>query len=253
MARVTFTPQPLEVLTVPAREKHTATVIFVHGLGDSGHSWQRLADSLTRDPELQHIKYIFPHAPVMAITANFGMRMPAWYDVVSFKSTAPEDNDDFGMLRSMASLGALVEREVTAGIPPDRIVFGGFSQGAAMTLLTGLSYEHKLGGLIVMSGRLRLGKKVKLLLHASNIHTPIFWGHGRNDPLVTYEMGMWSIQYMRTEYGLTDADPDAPEKGGLALHIYDAVHTVPDEELEDVKEWVKRVLPARQAVVSAQG
>ena len=53
----------------------------------------------------------------MAITANYGMRMPAWYDVLSFKSNAPEDNDDFGMLRSIASLGALVEAEIKSGIP----------------------------------------------------------------------------------------------------------------------------------------
>ncbi|TFY56767.1 hypothetical protein EVJ58_g7432, partial [Rhodofomes roseus] len=158
-----------------------------------------------------------------------------------------------GMLRSIASLGALVDAEINAGIAPERIIFGGFSQGAAMTLLTGLSCERKLGGLIVLSGRLRLGKKVKLLLQARNITTPIFWGHGRNDPLVTYEMGMWSIQFMKTEYGLMDADPLAPEKGGVALHIYDAVHSVPDQELDDVKAWVKRVLPgpARDACVSA--
>ena len=99
----------------------------------------------------------------MAITANFGMRMPAWYDVLSFKSTAPEDSDDFGMLRSIASLGALIEAEIKSGIPSERIIFGGFSQGAAMTILTGLIREHKLGGLIVLSGRLRLGKKVKLV------------------------------------------------------------------------------------------
>ena len=99
----------------------------------------------------------------MAITANFGMRMPAWYDVLSFKSTAPEDSDDFGMLRSIASLGALIEAEIKSGIPSERIIFGGFSQGAAMTILAGLIREHNLGGLIVLSGRLRLGKKVKLV------------------------------------------------------------------------------------------
>lgn len=99
----------------------------------------------------------------MAITANYGMRTPAWYDVLSFRSAAAEDNDDFGMLRSIASLGALIEAEIKSGIPSERIIFGGFSQGASMTILTGLIRECNVGGLIVLSGRLRLGKRVKLV------------------------------------------------------------------------------------------
>lgn len=97
----------------------------------------------------------------MAITANYDTRMPAWYDVLS--ATAPVDHDDFGMLRSIASLGALIDEEIKSGIPPERIIFGGFSQGASMTILTGLIHEHSVGGLVVLSGRLRLGKRVKLV------------------------------------------------------------------------------------------
>ncbi|KAH9840181.1 uncharacterized protein C8Q71DRAFT_746138 [Rhodofomes roseus] len=125
-------------------------LVFVHGLGDSGHSWQRIAASFNRDSTVQHrVEYIFPHAPVMAITAKFCMRMPAWYDVLTFISTAPEDNDDFGMLRWIASLGAL---------------------GTAMTLLTGLSSERKLGGLIVLSRRLRLGEKSQAVATSAKYH-----------------------------------------------------------------------------------
>ncbi|KZT70329.1 lysophospholipase I [Daedalea quercina L-15889] len=248
MARVTYTPQRLEKLTVPAREKHTATVIFAHGLDESGANWMHLAEVLSRDPELRHIKYIFPHAPVMAISAKFGMRMPAWYDVISFESVTTEgDSDDFGMLRSIANLGALVEAEINAGIPPERIIFGGFRQGGCMALLTGLTYEHELGGLILLSGRLQLGKKVKLLMQPRTLTTPIFWGHGVYDTMVSFDAAERSLAHLRRECGLADADPDAPEKGGVLIRKYNTAGFATEEELKDVKEWMKRVIPAEPA------
>ena len=58
-------------------------------------------------------------------------------------------------------------------------------------------------------------------------------------------MGKTSIEVLRKEYGLKDADPNAPEKGGVEIHAYDIEHTVSDEELGDLRKWVKRIVPSQ--------
>ena len=87
-------------LVVPAVARHTATVIFVHGLGDEGAGWIDLAENWRRRSKFSETKFIFPNAPVIPITVvcchaalrydataltgrqNGGMRMPGWYDIV---------------------------------------------------------------------------------------------------------------------------------------------------------------------------
>jgi poly(3-hydroxybutyrate) depolymerase len=81
------------------------------------------------------------------------------FDILSFGFNAAEDEK--GMLQTVHSLNQLITAEVDAGIPANRIVLGGFSQGAAMTVLTGLTAERKLAGLAVLSGWLPLREKIK--------------------------------------------------------------------------------------------
>lgn len=152
---------PLKFLTVPAAAKHTATVIFVHGLGDSGHGWKPVADMFKTEPSLRHIKWILPHAPTIPITANMGMEMPGWFDIYSFGFKGVEDED--GMLQTVATLQTIINTEIEqSNISSDRIVLGGFSQGGAMSLLTGLtSKDHKLGGIVSLSGWLPMNAKVQ--------------------------------------------------------------------------------------------
>lgn len=71
-------------LLFPATAKHTATVIFVHGLGDTGHGWASTVENWRRRQRLDEVKFILPHAPSIPITCNMGMRMPGWYDIVSY-------------------------------------------------------------------------------------------------------------------------------------------------------------------------
>lgn len=65
------------------------------------------------------------------------------------------------MLKTVHSLNQLVTAEVDAGIPANRIVLGGFSQGGAMSLLTGLTAERRLAGLAILSGWLPLHATIK--------------------------------------------------------------------------------------------
>jgi len=150
---------PLKFLTIPAAAKHTATVIFAHGLGDTGYGWKAVADMFKGDPSLRHIKWILPHAPTIPITANMGMQMPGWFDIYSFGFKGVEDED--GMLKTVSTLQTLIKNEIEENhITPDRIVLGGFSQGGAMSLLTGLTMkDYKLGGLVALSAWLPIHQK----------------------------------------------------------------------------------------------
>lgn len=65
------------------------------------------------------------------------------------------------MLRTVSSVNQLISAEVDSGIEPGRIVVGGFSQGAAMSILTGLTSERKLAGVVALSGWAALRNKLE--------------------------------------------------------------------------------------------
>jgi lysophospholipase-1 len=125
------------------------------------------------------------YSPIRPVTANMGIEMPSWYvsactiplsgtdvfqrfDIYSFGFNT--DEDEKGMLESVSDINALIAEEVNSGLDPSRIILGGFSQGGTMSLLTGLTSERKLGGLVVLSGWLPLRNKFKTV---SNIRYAI--------------------------------------------------------------------------------
>ncbi|KAF8638581.1 hypothetical protein AX17_002123 [Amanita inopinata Kibby_2008] len=240
MSPVSLIAGPLKCLTVPASTRHTATVIFVHGLGDSGYGWKPVADIFQADAGLSHVKWILPHSPVRSVKANMGMEMPSWFDIYSFGFDA--DEDEKGMLESARKINDLITAEVDTGVDPSQIVLGGFSQGAAMSLLTGLTGERKLAGIAVLSGWLPLRHKFKALAsrHATSI--PIFWGHGSDDPLVRYELCSHSIECLKEKIGIPTTTPNNIK--GIESHTYQGMHHVTcPKELDDLKKWLKSVIP----------
>ncbi|KAH7926769.1 Phospholipase/carboxylesterase [Leucogyrophana mollusca] len=240
---------PLKFLTVAPTAKHTATVIFMHGLGDSGYGWKPVADMFS--PDLRHVKWILPHAPSQPVTANMGMEMPSWFDIYSFDFDASEDSK--GMFQSMRSIDTLIKAEVDAGIPPSRIVLGGFSQGSALTLITSLlgtkaredwgGESWNLGGAVILSGWLPLKARFKELAGTNIANIPIFWGHGTQDPIVQYRFGRDSVGYLRAELGVRDASKTGTPIG-LNFQTYAGMeHTTCPQELRDLKEFLRRTLP----------
>ena len=81
------------------------------------------------------------------------------FDIRSFDFSSEEDES--GMLRTVSSVNQLISAEVDSGIEPGRIVVGGFSQGAAMGILTGLTSERKLAGVVALSGWAALRNKLE--------------------------------------------------------------------------------------------
>jgi len=185
---------------------------------------------------------ILPHSPITAVKANMGMEMPSWFDIYSFGFDT--DEDEKGMLQSARLIGQLITAEVDSGTDPGRIVLGGFSQGATMSLLTGLTGERKLAGIAVLSGWLPLRNKFKAMSspHASSI--PVFWGHGSNDPLVKYQFCRDSADFLTTILGMPPAPPSGEFKG-LSYNIYDGVgHSTNQKELDDLKAWIIKAVPS---------
>lgn len=113
-------------------------------------------------PSFPHTKWILPHAPAIPITLNNGMSMPGWFDVNQLDRLSDSTYDDeAGILRSVAAVDALIQAEVDAGIPEDKIILGGFSQGGAISVLSGLAGKRKLGGVVGLSTWVVLNHKIE--------------------------------------------------------------------------------------------
>ncbi|ORX90284.1 Phospholipase/carboxylesterase [Basidiobolus meristosporus CBS 931.73] len=210
-----------------AKGKHSATVIFLHGLGDSGNGWAPATAAIA--PLLPHVKFVLPNAPAQPVTLNFGMAMPSWYDIYSLDSINREE-DEKGLLESSRIINTLIQKEIDNGIPANRIVLAGFSQGSAMSLLTGLTTEYKVAGIIGLSGYLPIRNKIFSMV--SDNKPPIFMGHGTSDPVVQFQFGQGSSELLEA-------------KGyNVEFHAYPGMaHSCCDEELSDMAKFLEKVIP----------
>jgi phospholipase/carboxylesterase len=207
----------------PAR----TAVIWLHGLGADGHDFEPIVPYLEIDPGLG-VRFVFPHAPKRAVTINMGMIMPAWYDVRALDLR--RDQDVEGILDSAAHVRALIARENERGIPTDKIVLAGFSQGGAIALYTGLRYPEKLAGILALSCYLILADGLESEASEANRDTPIFQGHGEWDPMVQQERGEASRDRLR-ELGHE-----------VEWKTYPMGHEVHPLEIRDVGAWLRERL-----------
>ncbi|ESP05306.1 hypothetical protein LOTGIDRAFT_152136 [Lottia gigantea] len=169
---------------------HKASLIFLHGLGDTGNGWSDVLASL----DLKNLKIICPTAPIRPVSLNAGMPMPAWFDIKGLSPDSPEDED--GIKQASAKLLAMVTEEEKSGIPSERIAVGGFSQGGAVALHTAYSTNRPLGALLIFSAWMPLYKKMVAANEQNNKNTPILQCHGTNDPVVPVKWGQMTSQYI---------------------------------------------------------
>jgi len=217
----------LDTLDYQTGDAPKSCIIILHGLGASATDFVPVARQWDLRP-LGDVRFVFPFAPELPVTINGGMRMPAWYDILGPDLVRREDEKS--LRASGAALQALIDREIAGGIPASRIVLGGFSQGCAMTLLTGLRAPQRLAGLLGMSGYLPLAASTAAERSEANKATPIFLGHGRMDPVVPLERGA--------------ASRDALVALGhpVEWHDYPMQHAVCEQEIEDTQAWLLKVL-----------
>lgn len=217
----------LETIEVETGAKPSAAVIWMHGLGADGSDFVPIVRELdlTGCPP---IRFVFPHAATMPVTINGGYVMRAWYDILTMDIVKRED--EAGLRKSQAQIDHLIAREIERGIPPERIVLAGFSQGCAMTLQTGLRYPQKLAGLLCLSGYLPVPTTVTAERNPANQDTPIFMAHGREDAVVTIDRAETSREVL-TSLGYT-----------VQWHEYMMQHAVCEEEISDIGAWLRRTL-----------
>ena len=161
-------------------EDADATLVLMHGLGADANDLAPVAEYL-KLPDSLRLRVVLPDAPERPVTINGGMRMRAWYDI------DPAAGLDSGRADIEASAGLareLIAREQARGIPAERIVVGGFSQGGVIALETGLSHGERLAGIIALSTYLHDAEHVAERVGLANAEAEIFMAHGRGDPMI---------------------------------------------------------------------
>ena len=211
-------PETVEVVT---GEPPAGSVIWLHGLGADGHDFEPIVPELRLPADLP-LRFLFPHAPVRPVTINGGMAMRAWYDILSLDTSGRADAD--GVRESTALLEALIERERQRGIPPERVVVAGFSQGGAIAINAALHSTSKLAGLMALSTYIALPGE--LADSAGCRDFPVFMAHGTFDPMLPLQWGR--------------ASADALAKLGFTVewHDYPMAHAVCPEEISDIRRWL---------------
>lgn len=212
----------LEFETAPAP---SASIILMHGLGADGSDFAPFVEEVDLHG-VGPVRWIFPNAPHIPVTINGGYVMPAWFDINPDRSR----EDATGLRRSQAAIEALIEREKSRGVPANRIVLAGFSQGCAMALLTGLRYPERLAGIVGMSGYLPLASSLEAERSDANLDVPIFLAHGLQDEMVVPARAQ--------------ASRDVLQSLGYAVdwHEYNMPHSVCAQEVADLNQWLLKVL-----------
>lgn len=205
-----------------------AAVIWLHGLGASGHDFPPVVAELGL-PEDHAVRFVFPHAPQIPVTINGGMVMPAWYDILNMDFDQRRVDED-GVRASAARLEDLVARERDRGIPAARTVLAGFSQGGAIALHAGLRHPERLAGVLALSTYLAVDGDAEDERAASNLDVPILQCHGSQDPMVPMTKGEAARDRLR-ELGYEVEWEDYPMQ-----------HQVCMEEIERIGAWLRRVL-----------
>ncbi|KFN46652.1 alpha/beta hydrolase [Arenimonas metalli] len=199
------------------------SILWLHGLGADGHDFAPIVPELLR-AGWPALRFVFPHAPVRAVTINNGARMRAWYDIRNLQ--IDQRADEQGVRESIAQVEALIAREVERAVPPERILLAGFSQGGAIALAAGVRREAALGGLVALSTYLPMASTTGAEATKAGLGTPVFMAHGVHDPVVPESLGQRSRVVL--------------ESLGMAIdwHAYPMPHSVCAEEIRDLGDWM---------------
>ncbi|WP_223788318.1 alpha/beta hydrolase [Marinicella meishanensis] len=212
----------LEFITHKTGENPELLVIWLHGLGADGHDFEPVVPQFANPDKA--IQFIFPHAPIQAVTINGGMRMRAWYDIKMMD--IGKQPDEAGIRESEQAVLELIEAQIAAGFRSEQIVLAGFSQGGAITLQTAARMTQRLAGIVALSCYLPMPEKLTAEQTGNNLKTPLFMGHGTFDPVVPQALGEQSYQTMKA------AGYQA------SWHEYPLQHGVSMDELEDIKRFL---------------
>ncbi|KAI0239230.1 Lysophospholipase-like protein 1 [Lamellibrachia satsuma] len=223
----------LKPIVVQSAERHTASLIFLHGSGDTGDgikAWLRAV--LGKELVFRNIRIIYPTAPLRPYTPSGGAVSRVWFDRKQISPFVPEDTET--MEDACQTIGEIIDQEELNGIPRSRIVLGGFSMGAALSLYYGYQYGRTLAGIFALSGFLNKDSAVYETLQSNPGKTPqLYQGHGETDGLVPIE------------WGKTTSEKLASLGVNTSFHSYPIDHEMNWREIDAWTKWVEEILPGK--------
>jgi len=214
----------LECIEIETGKHPSTAIIWMHGLGASSHDFEDLPHMLSL-PQHIHYRFILPQAPQLAVTINHGYVMPAWYNIEGMDFRTQEDQQ--GMHTSAQAIRSLMQREVKRGIK--HIILGGFSQGGAIALYTGIR-ENSLPIAAMVSLSAYLPRATKLEQSATILKRPIFMAHGTNDPVVPIAWGKQSYHQLQHHHY------------PVSWHDYPMQHQICDAEISALSRYLSDIV-----------
>jgi len=215
----------LSCIEVEPKNKANSTVIWLHGLGASGHDFEAVIPELNL-PANNRIRFIFPHAPAIPVTINSGFIMPAWYDILEI--TFERKIDEKQLKQSANAVHALIDREVARGIDSKKIIIAGFSQGGAVGIHAGLTYPKRIAGVLAMSTYFATAKSIKI--NPANQNLPIQLFHGIYDAVVPEAHGAESVKAL-LNLGFNPC-----------YETFSMEHSICAEEITATSEWIQKLI-----------
>jgi lysophospholipase I len=222
------------LLEMGNKKNPTGVVTLSHGLGDSAYGWEDVGDELAR--RLPYLLFLLPSAPSRPVTINGGMSAPAWYDITEMiGGDLRTSKQDAGAIRQSCDYVRSIAYVATKkyGISPHRVFYGGFSQGAAIALSTGLTSHIAPAGIACMSGYLAAANDI--VPRIVNKMVPITMFHGRQDPVVPIAAARESKEIMEQEGGVAT----------IEFKEYNMPHSAVPQEINDLTSFISRVLPEK--------
>ncbi len=214
----------LSTVVVPG-ESPTGTILLLHGLGASGDDLAPLVPHLQR-PDL---RVVLPHAPFRAMSLWPGPAVRSWYDIVHAEWTPGREYEP-DVRASAEAIRELIEAERARGVPSERIVVAGFSQGGAMALHVALRWPERLAAVVAMSTYLLVPHTLHTEFASVNHGIDAFFAHGVHDGVVPLRQGRLAIEAL--------GDRVRPEP-----HEYSMQHEVCLPELKHLRSFLNRVIP----------
>ena len=206
-------------------ESVTASVIWLHGLGANGNDFVPIIEELNLPKDLG-IRFIFPNAPEIPVTVNAGYVMPAWYDILEL--TEERVINQAQLHESVINTQKLIDREIERGVPSNKIIVMGFSQGGAVAYHAALSYHKALAALAGLSTYYPTCDA--LSTNPANEHLPILICHGTHDPMVVERQGKKALTRLQ----------DLGHE--VQYHNYPMEHEVCIQEIRDIAVFLQTYL-----------
>ncbi|KAL4084408.1 hypothetical protein QTP88_028231 [Uroleucon formosanum] len=216
-----------DAFIVSPTRKHTGTIIFLHGLGETGENWKLALSKMVKP----NIKVICLNAKKIPLTLNKGFPTAAWFDLASLDENKIED--EVSIMRAVDKLHDIIDEEIASSkVSSTKTMLAGFSQGGALAIYAALTYHKRLAAVMVMSSW-------PVLRHTmpdaaiNNTNIPMLQCHGTEDPVIFYKWGLI------LSAALKEMNPNKYE-----LKSYEGLmHAVNDQELKDASDFINKIFP----------